>query len=421
MRRNPDLVALLSLVLGTAPRLADIVARRPQVMDALIDPAFFGALPDDGKLMAEFDRSFGQAISYEDFLDRIRLFGQEHTFLIGARILSGTVSAEQAGEAYARLADVVIRAVHRAVEAAFVRMHGRVPGQESAVLALGKLGGREMTAGSDLDLILVYDLAGEHPESDGPKPLHGSQYFARLTHRLISALTTPTNHGALYQVDMRLRPTGRSGPVATQIDGFRGYHEEEAWTWEHMALTRARVVSGSPEFAARVEAVIGDTLCRQRDRDTGDTAWQHADVIEMRGAIAQEKGDADGWNLKYAAGGLIDLEFIAQYLQLVHAAALPDILDTSTARALDKARRLGVLPAEEADILRPAARLYHNLTQVLRLCLAAPFEPKSAGSELLGLLTRAADVPDFASLEAHLAETQVKVRASFVRILGRAP
>jgi glutamate-ammonia-ligase adenylyltransferase len=412
--RNPDLVALLALALGTAPRLADIVAHHPQVMDALIDPAFFGALPDEGKLAAEFERSSLQSRSYEDFLDRARSFGQEHMFLIGARILSGTVSAEQAGEAYARLADVLIAAVHREVEASFAQVHGRLPGQKSAVLALGKLGGREMTAGSDLDLILVYDFAGEHAQSDGGRPLYASQYFARLTQRLISALTAQTNYGSLYSVDLRLRPSGRSGPVATQIDGFRGYHAEEAWTWEHMALTRARVVTASPGFAARVEAVVRDTLCRRRD-----AASIAADVTEMRRAIAQEKGESERWNLKYAAGGLVDIEFIAQYLQLVHAAARPEILDASTARVLDKAAQAGVLPPEEADILRPAARLYHNLTQVLRLCLAAPFDAKTAGGELLGLLARAADVPDFVTLEAHLAETQARVRASFGRVVGR--
>jgi len=413
LRRNPDLLALLTLALGTAPRLADIVARHPQVMDALIDPAFFGAVPDAAKLKAEFARSSAQSRSYEDFLDRARSFGQEHIFLIGARILSGTVSAEQAGAAYARLADVLIGAVHRAVEESFAAAHGRLPEQRSAVLALGKLGGREMTAGSDLDLILVYDFAGEHPASDGPRPLTGFQYFARFTQRLISALTAQTNYGALYHVDMRLRPTGRSGPVATQVDGFRAYHEVDAWTWEHMALTRARVVSASPGFAARVDAVVRDTLTRRRD-----WASVAADVAEMRRAIAQEKGEGERWDLKYAAGGLVDLEFIAQYLQLVHAAERPEILDTSTARVLDKAWAAGLLAAEEADVLRPAARLYHNLTQVLRLCLSGPFDPKTAGSELLRLLARAADLPNFATLEPHLADTQAKVRASFMRIVG---
>jgi glutamate-ammonia-ligase adenylyltransferase len=204
--------------------------------------------------------------------------------------------------------------------------------------------------------------------------------------------------------------------LATQIDGFTGYQDVEAWTWEHMALTRARVVSASPAFKARVENAIRDVLRRPRDAEL-----IAGDVVEMRAAIAKEKGDQDRWDLKYVAGGLIDIEFIAQYLQLVHADALPGILDTSTARVLDKAMILRVLAAEDAEVLRTAVRLYQDLTQVLRLCLAGPFDPKAAGAGLLRLLARAADVPDFAALDATLVETQAKVRGSFVRILGKAP
>jgi len=337
-------------------------------------------------------------------------------FLIGARILSGTVTARQAGEAFARLADAVIRAVHRTIADNFAAGYGHLRGEETAVLAMGKLGGYEMTATSDLDLILVYDFDAEHPESDGKRPLHGTQYFARLTQRLINALTAQTNYGALYQVDMRLRPSGRAGPLATQIAGFIAYQDTEAWTWEHMALTRARVVSASPAFKARVEGVIAEVLRRERDPEA-----IAGDVVEMRAAIAHENSDRERWDLKYAAGGLIDIEFIAQYLQLVHAHRWPDVLDTSTARVLDKAWALQLLPVEDAEVLRPAVRLYHDLTQILRLCLPGPFDAKTAGAGLLGLLARAADVPDFATLDATLIETQAKVRASFVRILGRAP
>jgi len=416
LRQNPELIVLITLVLGTAPRLGDTVARYPQVMDALVDPSFFGALADDAELARRLDAALAQSRHDEDLLERIRMFGLEYMFLIGARILSGTVTARQAGEAFARLADAVIRAVHRTIADNFAAGYGHLRGEETAVLAMGKLGGYEMTATSDLDLILVYDFDAEHPESDGKRPLHGTQYFARLTQRLINALTAQTNYGALYQVDMRLRPSGRAGPLATQIAGFIAYQDTEAWTWEHMALTRARVVSASPAFKARVEGVIAEVLRRERDPEA-----IAGDVVEMRAAIAHENSDRERWDLKYAAGGLIDIEFIAQYLQLVHAHRWPDVLDTSTARVLDKAWGLRLLPVEDAEVLRPAVQLYHDLTQILRLCLSGPFDAKTAGAGLLGLLARAADVPDFATLDATLIETQAKVRASFVRILGRAP
>ena len=163
-------------------------------------------------------------------------------------------------------------------------------------------------------------------------------------------------------------------------------------------------------------AAIRDVLCRKRD-----VRAVTEDVIEMRAAIATEKGDADPWDLKYAAGALVDIEFIAQYLQLVHAAAMPDILDTSTARVLEKAAQLGLLAAADAAVLRGAVRLYHDLTQILRLCLPGAFDPKTASAGVLGLLARAADLPDFPALEAHVMETQRQVRECFVRILGRVP
>ena len=416
LRQNPQAIQFIALILGVAPRLADMLAHNPHLIDAMIDPSFFGALPDENRLADELKRALGETRGYEDLLDAIRLFGQEHMFLIGARILSGSVSAEQAGEVFARLADVLIRALHARVQDDFAAAHGRLRGEETAILALGRLGAGEMTANSDLDLIVIYDFDQEYPNSDGKRPLYGAQYFARLTQRLISALTVQTNYGVLYPVDMRLRPSGRSGPLATQIDGFASYQDHEAWTWEHMALTRARVVSASPEFAARVEAVIREVLCRKRN-----AAAVAADVIEMRAAIAAEKGDADPWDLKYAAGALVDVEFIAQYLQLVHAAATPEILDTSTARMLEKGARLDVLKAEDAAVLRPAVRLFHDLTQILRLCLPGAFDPKAASAGVLGLLARAADLPDFPALQAHVVETQRQVRECFVRILGRAP
>jgi [glutamine synthetase] adenylyltransferase / [glutamine synthetase]-adenylyl-L-tyrosine phosphorylase len=416
LRQNPELIRFVALILGTAPRLADILAQHPHFIDPLVEPRFFASLPDETLLETELGRALGDTPGYEAVLDAIRLFGQEHMFLIGARVLSGSMSAEQAGEAFARLADVLLRAVHKKAAEDFIAAHGRIRGGESAIVALGRLGAWEMTASSDLDLIVIYDFDGKHPNSDGKRPLYGAQYFARFTQRLISALNVPTNYGRLYEVDMRLRPSGRSGPVATQIDGFSSYQEREAWSWEHMALTRARVVSGSPDFSARIQAVIHDVLCRKRNPRS-----IAADVIEMRAAIAKEKNDSNPWDLKYATGGLVDIEFIAQYLQLIHAATTPEILDTSTARTLEKAWRLGVLKPEDAEVLRAAVRLFHDLTQILRLCLPVAFDPKTAGAGVLALLARAADLPDFAALQAHVEETQRQVRECFVRILGKEP
>src|ERR1700722_3060379 len=414
LSQNRDLVALVALILGAAPRLGDMLARQPQIMDGLIDPRFFGAMPDQRELSARLAATLSDANSYEEFLDRLRLFGQESLFLIGARILSGTVSAQHASDAFADVAEGIVDTVHDLVTDRFAAQHGRIKGQQTAILAMGRLGSREMTASSDLDLILLYDFDHEQPDSDGERPLHGAHYFARFTQRLISAFTTRTNYGVLYDVDMRLRPSGRAGPVASRLDSFAQYQDREAWTWEHLALTRARVISSSPEFRKQIETIIRAVLTRPRD-----AAGVATDVADMRRAVAQEKGEDDVWDLKYAAGGMVDIDFIAQYLQLVHAADKPDILDVNTLHVLDNPPRLGVLPQSAAEILRSATRLYHDLTQILRLCVSDKFTPETAGEDLLRVLARAGDAPDFSSLEARGQETQTEVRRVFEALLGR--
>jgi [glutamine synthetase] adenylyltransferase / [glutamine synthetase]-adenylyl-L-tyrosine phosphorylase len=413
LSQNRDLVALVALVLGAAPRLGDMLARQPQIMDGLIDPRFFGAMPDQGELSARLAVTLKDADSYEEFLDRLRLFGQESLFLIGTRILSGTVSAQQASTAFADVAEGIVHTVHGLVTGRFAAQYGHIKGQQTAIVAMGRLGSREMTAASDLDLILLYDFDAEHPDSDGTPSLHGAQYFARFTQRLISAFTTRTNYGVLYEIDMRLRPSGRAGPVASHIQSFAEYQEHEAWTWEHMALTRARVISASPEFRVRIEKVIHGVLTRARDR-----AGTANDVADMRRAIALEKGEDDLWDLKYAAGGLVDVDFIAQYLQLVHAAEKPDILSVNTPAVLENAAKLGLLAPSEAEILRSATRLYHDLTQILRLCVSDKFRPEAAGEDLLQVMARAGDAPDFSALEARVKETQAEVRRVFRAIVG---
>src|ERR1700736_5855124 len=412
LSQNRELVALVALILGAAPRLGDMLARQPQIMDGLIDPRFFGAMPDRRELSARLAATLADAYSYEEFLDRLRLFGQESLFLIGTRILSGTVSAQQASTAFADVAEGIVHTVHALVTDRFAAQHGEIKGQETAILAMGRLGSREMTASSDLDLILLYDFDPEHPDSDGARPLQGAHYFARFTQRLISAFTTRTNYGVLYEVDMRLRPSGRAGPVASHVRSFAEYQEREAWTWEHMALTRARVISSSPEFRSTIEKIICGVLTRPRH-----AVGVASDVVDMRRAVALEKGEDDVWDLKYAAGGMVDIDFIAQYLQLVHAADKPDILDFSKLTGLENAAKLGVLGQSEAEVLRSAARLYHDLTQILRLCVTDRFKPETAGEDLLRVMARAGDAPDFSSLEARVKETQGGVRRVFRNLI----
>jgi [glutamine synthetase] adenylyltransferase / [glutamine synthetase]-adenylyl-L-tyrosine phosphorylase len=413
LRANPALLRLLADIMGTAPRLSRILSRRRRLLDAVLDPGTLGMLPTAEELDRLIAAEIGNGENdMQHVLDRARVVGSEQQFLIGIRVLSGAIKANQAGGAYALLAERLIDALKRAAERELARTHGEVRGGGAAVLAMGKLGGREMTAASDLDLILIYDFDETATQSDGARPLAPTQYYARLTQRLISALSAATAEGSLYEVDMRLRPSGQQGPVATQLKSFVDYQRTNAWTWEHMALTRARTIAGPPLLRARVEAAVRASLVLPRDR-----AKIAADVRDMRERIAKDKGTEDIWDLKQVRGGLIDLEFIAQYLQLVNAAAHPEALDQNTVEAYRKLRDAGVLAPTDADVLIPATRLLHDLTQILRLCLEGPFDPATAPSGLKELLARAGDVPSFPELEARVKETLVRVTGLFQEII----
>jgi glutamate-ammonia-ligase adenylyltransferase len=397
--------------MGTAPRLAQTIARQSRLLDAVLDPGFFEAVPAASTINALIDRSLCEAVDYSEALDRARIMGREQAFLIGVRVLSGTISAEQAGSAYANLASALIEALLPRVEQELVRQHGRIAGGRAAVLAMGKLGGQEMTASSDLDLILIYDHK-EGAQSDGARSLPATQYYARLTQRLIAALSAPTAEGSLYQVDMRLRPSGTQGPVATRLASFIDYQRNHAWTWEHLALTRARVLTGAPDLKDEIETTISEVLRGPRDR-----ARLAADVREMRAKIEVEKGTKDIWELKQVRGGLVDIEFLTQFLQVASAHTHPDALDQNSAAGLAKLAQAGVLSPGDAEILLPAIKLYHNLTQVLRLCLDKPFVPEEAPRGLKELLARASDMPDFPTLEASLKDTLEAVHDAFERIV----
>ncbi|MFD0986790.1 bifunctional [glutamine synthetase] adenylyltransferase/[glutamine synthetase]-adenylyl-L-tyrosine phosphorylase [Methyloligella solikamskensis] len=410
--RNPSLLRLMADILGTAPRLARIIARRPRLLDAVLDPGFFGAMPTKTIFKELIENALGQSTDYADMLDRARIVGREQAFLIGVRVLSGTITAAQAGSIYAALAEALIESLLKRVEDELAERYGRIPSGRADVLAMGKLGGSEMTASSDLDLIVVYDFESDAGGSDGAKSLSGSEYYTRLTQRLIAALSAPTAEGALYEVDMRLRPSGHQGPVATKLSSFKDYQHSSAWTWERMALTRARVVAGPESLAREIDEAIENVLKSSKDR-----AAVAEDVRTMREKIEAQKGTEDIWDIKQVRGGLVDLEFITQFLQLVSADEHPQVLDQTTERALQNLQEAGVLSAADAEILIPACRLYHNLTQVLRLCVDEGFRPDEAPQALKELIARAAELGDFRNVEVQLRGTLAEVHRAFDRLV----
>jgi glutamate-ammonia-ligase adenylyltransferase len=410
LQSNPALLRLVATIMGAAPRLAEIITRRPHVFDGLLDPALLAELPNRAYLSARLSAFLEGNRSYEEVLDRLRIFASEQKFLIGVRLLAGSIDAARAGKAFSDLADLTLDAALQAVENEFAVRHGRVPGGRTALLGMGKLGSRELTAGSDVDLILLYDHDPAAEESNGEKPLASSHYYARMTQRLIAAVSAPTAEGVLYELDLRLRPSGNKGPVATHIDAFRKYQRTDAWTWEQMALARARSVAGDRRFRDEVDAEVDAVLAMPRD-----AAGVFAEAARMRALIEEEKPPHDFWDLKLVPGGLIDLEFIAQVAVITGKTCGGD-RTTATADVLSR------LAPDFADAgtrveLAEAWSLYLALTQMIRLCLTGGFDRKDVPPGLADLLLAQTGLPDFGVLEAHLKETSRTVRKDFDRLL----
>ena len=414
---NPGLLDLVAEIMGSAPRLAEWLSRNPALLDGVLTQGFFDMPPGLEDLETELAEALNEARDYQDTLDVIRRWTNDRVFQLGAHMLHGATDPEKTGAPLSNIADAGLRALLPAVRREFSQQHGEVPGGGFAVIGLGKLGGREMTVESDLDLTFVYDAPDG--ASDGPKPLIPGLYFTRLSQRLIGAITAPTAEGKLFDVDMRLRPSGNAGPIATTLEGFLKYQRENAWTWEHMALTRARVIVADDGLAGRIEIAIRDVLTRERD-----AAKLVSDVADMRGRIAREHRSDDPWAIKHYRGGLVDIEFIAQYLQLRHAASHPEVLAANTTDALSQLADAGVLDRAIAGELVEAMHLWRKVQGVLRLSFGAEFNELSAPEGARAVLSRATGAGDFVELKERIVTTAAGVRRHFadlIEVPGTAP
>jgi [glutamine synthetase] adenylyltransferase / [glutamine synthetase]-adenylyl-L-tyrosine phosphorylase len=411
---NPDLLGLVAEIMGGVPRLAEQLAAKPGLLDGVLSAGFFDRFPPQPMLAAEFLRLLDGARHYEELLDVARRWAHDRRFQAGVHILRGHLDGESAGMAFADIAETVIAELLPRISAEFARSHGAVSGGALAVLALGKLGGREMTVTSDLDLILVYDAPEGVESSDGARPLPVSTYYMRLWQRMVNALTALTQEGTLYEVDMRLRPSGTKGPIASSLIAFRRYHDELAWTWEQMALTRARVVAGSPGLAEQVMTLVRGVLTRKRD-----PVRLVADVADMRRRIADQHRRPAVWDVKHRRGGLIDIEFIAQYLQLRRAHDHPDALCQNTGKALDALATLGALDRAVADDLLDALRLWRNVQGLIKLAAEEPFDAAAAPKALRDILAKGAGAIDFDRLKADMSAAAGRVRAHYGALIGR--
>ena len=411
---NPSLLDLVAEIMGDAPRLAERLSANTTLLDSVLSIGFFDPPPSRNVQVEELNRLLEQADDYQEMLDISRRWTNEQKFRIGLQTLHNLLDPPQAGRHLSDLAEAALIALQPRVEAEFAKQYGRLPGRGIAIVAMGKMGSREMTATSDLDLILVYDMEDDLDSSDGAKSLSPSAYYARLTQRIINAVTVKTGEGALYEVDMRLRPSGNAGPIATSFVAFTQYHANMAWTWEHMALTRARVITGDASLRDAIEEVIRKTL-----QDRRDPVKLLIDVADMRQRIARERKADSPWDVKHLRGGLVDIEFIAQYLQLRWAADYPSLNRANTDDVLAEAEKLGLLPGNQAEQLREALRLWSAIQQVLRQTIDGGFSEETAPGRLKEVLVRATGSTHFEGLRVLMAERAKQVQSLFEQMIDQ--
>jgi len=395
---RPRLAEQLALILTHAPPLAEQLGRRPTLLDGLIDESSF-ALPPDAEALAERFLAVVREEPFDIALDRIRRMVGERRFALGVQLLAAHRDPITIAEGYSDLAEAAIVALSENVAREFALTHGEVPGGELAILGLGRLGGRALTHASDLDLIYLFD-APPGARSDGPKPLPATDYYNRLASRIGAALGTPTAAGPLYDIDTRLRPQGAQGMLAVSLDAFEAYQRSEAWTWEHMALCRARPLTGSDAARAKVRDLVRTILKSEKD-----PAKVRADAVSMRAEIARHKPPAGPLDIKLGDGGLVDLEFAVHTLQLMHRIGLDPRLEVALAELVNAG-----LVDEQAD---PDLRLLSRLLVVLRLVGTQGMEPAEESRPLVATLC---GCPDWPALLAAIGDARQRIAARWAAV-----
>ena len=403
-QRNPALLARVAAVLGASPALADHLATVPSALEGLLAPQ--GPAPDPGQALS---CRLADARALEDVVAITRSMVRAQEFRLCVGQMEGWLDVDEAGRARTALADAALGALLPAVLAEQERRYGTVRGGAMAVVALGKAGSAEMMAGSDLDLMLVYCHPPGVSESTGPRSMPVSQWFIRAAHAFVAAMTAPGAEGPLYAVDMRLRPSGNKGPVAVSLAAFRQYHQRDSWTWERMALTRARVVAGTPAIRSRTERAIAEALATP-----ADPARTRANAAAMRSRLLRDLPPHGPWDVKLRSGGGIEVEFIAQALQLVQGVA-PGCQNTPV--ALAHLARTGALPQSDAAMLVRADRLWRTVQSMVRITVGRGVVdlPATAAEALVRVADAGVDLP---ALRATMEATAAQVRAAFVQHIG---
>lgn len=405
---NTQLIDLLVDIVGTAPALAAHLSRNSGVFDAVIGGSFFTPWPSQEDLRSDLGRALSAEADYEDVLDAARRWAKEWHFRIGVHHLRGLVSAQEAGQHYADLASATLAALWPEVVVEFAEKHGPPPGRGAMVLGMGSLGAGRLNAASDLDLIVIYDADGVEM-SEGRRSLASRAYYARLTQAMVTAVTARTSQGRLYEIDMRLRPSGTQGPVATSVASFMDYQQNQAWTWEHVALTRAKPVAGNADLMQEIEAFRQELISRPRD----DMKLRQ-DVITMRQRIAAAKTPKAIWDAKLGAGRLQDIELTAQSSALMAGSVQRDIMS-----ALQAGVASGWMDKEAATALEAAYDLFWTIQCASKLLSEKTLDPTSIGEGGCAFLLRETKMTSIEALGAEI-EAQAAMAAKIIQdTLGR--
>ena len=401
---NPQLIDLLIDIVGTSHTLAAHLSRNSAVFDAVIGGSFFKSWPGQTALQAELSEALSQESDYETQLDFARRWCKEWHFRIGVHHLRGLIDGKEAGQQYAELASAVIAAILPRVEAQFAQKHGPAPGRGAAVLGMGSLGAGRINSQSDLDMIVIYDPL-DQDMSDGARPLATRTYYARFTQSLITALSAPMSQGRLYEVDMRLRPSGNQGPVATSWASFTNYQQNDAWVWEHLALTRARVVAGEAGLAKDIETFRAGFLAQPE----GNSKVLR-EVAEMRARLAAAKTPAGIWDAKNGPGRMMDIELMAETGALISGVPQRDVHS-----GLDGAVAAGLLDVAGAQTLKECYDLCWSVQCAARLLSGKVIEADKIGEGGAAFLCRATGFEKVAQLQAKLQERY----STAAEIIGR--
>lgn len=413
LQANPSLFKLLARIMGLAPAMADLLAKKPDLWDMLLEPTFFSPLEDEKELKEHLGLLLKSSRDFQDVLDIVRRFVAEQKFRTGIHLMEGLADVEETGSALTRIADVALQALVPLVTKEFSGNHGEFPGGGIAILAMGKYGGHELTHTSDLDIVFLYHCDDMKAVSDGPKPLAPSQYFSRLGQHIITAITALTPEGRLFEVDTRLRPSGSQGPLVVTLKTFEDYYATSAWTWEQMALTRARMIIAPKTMQPLLSAAVSKVLTSNRDKEALLNA-----VADMRTKLFKQFGKNSIWAIKHCRGGLVDMEFICQYLMLREGSKHKGLFEPQLTKAVTKLMAAGLLSTAEGKLLLDAHSLLQKVQAILRLCVGpAPASSHEIPEGLQQILIQATGVHHFSDLESGLARYQDKIYKLYQKLI----